>query len=306
MENKRICPRCGSSNALHYKYCDQCGSQSLPKESQKGDTLQARYCPHCGKKNPGAANNCVICGSNLTTGDPSGNTSQNPARGPLLGSSSYSQSRGSLLATRVDRLGQRLDGWADLIDGAADQVEMVRSTFTTDLDHRQLPRLEFTETKLTPGGVAGKRRTYSLAQSYTGATLAVYIGEFGRDLYVSWDLFLRPHIKWRNILIMLGVAAVLAIFPAIDAYSKFTRWFTGTIGGFLGICVLVAILGKILRGSAKAFFMEEIDHFAADDITATMFAVHHGLMKAIDEVGLDASLLRKKETFKAGRRERII
>lgn len=206
---------------------------------------------------------------------------------------------------KIDNLGQRLDGWADLLDGAGDKAAAVENAFVQELSARQLPQLGLTRADLTPGGLAGKQRGYLLAQAPAGATLAVYIAQYGKDLYLTWDLFLRTVIQWRNILIMLAIAAVLALIPELDDFSLF-----GWIVGFLGACIpvgLVAlILGKVLRNSALAFFIQEIDMFVADDITAAMFAAHHSLLLAVDEVGLDASLLRKKESFRAGRRERII
>lgn len=302
MEEKRNCPKCQAPNAPQNQYCEQCGERLSSDDSSQDSFSWSRYCAKCGANNPTEANNCVNCGIDLAWAE-ANRVSFKEYHPP---SKATTANASSLFATRIDKLGSRLDGWADLIDNAADKVQDVRSTFESDLELRQMPQVGRSLPALTPGGLAGKRRNYYLAQSYTGAALAVYIGEFGRDLYVSWDLFVRPNIKWRNILIMLGIAAVLAIFPAANSYSEFSTWITWTIVGFIGIAIVALILGKVLRGSAKAFFVEEIDHFAADDVTATMFAVHHGLMKAIDAAGLDSSLLRKKETFKAGRRERII
>jgi|GEM_PF-1750696 ribosomal protein L40E len=293
MDEKGICQKCGFLNELQNQYCEQCGKRLSSDQNPVADMPRGRYCPHCNADNPIEAISCVYCGRNMES---------------IRHSSSVSNigSPPSFFATRIDKLGTRLDGWADLIDNAADKADDVRLTFEADLELRQMPQVDCSQPTLTPGGLAGKRRNYYLAQSYIGATLAVYIGEFGRDLYVSWDLFVRPQIRWRNILIMLGIAAVIAIFPAMNSYSEFSTWISWTIAGFIGIVMVALTLGKMLRGSAKAFFVEEIDHFAADDVTATMFAVHHGLMKAIDAAGLDSSLLRAKETFKAGRRERII
>jgi len=293
MSEKWPCPKCGSLNAPESLYCDQCGVRLSPGQTQTADFSPGQDCPHCGVNNPVEANRCVQCGANIRPA----------ARPPHVAQSTPPP---SLFAARIDKLGNRLDGWADLIDNAADKAEAVRSAFQADLEQRKMPQVERSRPTLTTGGVLGKRRNYYVARSYTGASLAVYVGGFGRDLYVSWDLFVRPHIKWRNILIMLGIAAVLAIFPAANSYSEFSAWITATITGFFGIAMVALILGKVLRGSAKAFFMEEIDRFAADDVTATMFAVHHGLLKSIDAAGLDSSVLREKETFKAGRRERII
>jgi hypothetical protein len=69
---------------------------------------------------------------------------------------------------------------------------------------------------------------------------------------------------------------------------------------------VVMIAGKIMRGNAMAFLIENVDHFAADDITAMTLGVHKALLSAVDSVGLKSSLLRVKEHFVAGSGKRII
>jgi ribosomal protein L40E len=104
-------------------------------------------------------------------------------------------------------------------------------------------------------------------------------------------------VQWQNIIVMFCIAMVLALFG---------MYVVGIFLNFIIICLVAFIIGRIFRGSFLAFFAEELDHFAADDATATKLMVHKSLLSAIDAAGLNTSLLRSKDTFKGGQRERII
>lgn len=274
---------------------------------------QTTLCPNCRTENPVENLFCYSCGTRFSPPASTAQGQQNYSSttsswdAPAATQSIYTPNQGANFGTYpLDKLGTRLDGWADLVGNAAENAESVQAAFSAELQRRQMPYVSHPRADLTPGGLVGKRRSYQLSQSYTGATMAVYIGPFGCDLFVVWDLYQRIMIKWRNIAIMAGVAAVLAIFAAYSGRFYFEIWIFAFLGWALLIALGASILGAILRGSRKAFFIEELDTFSADDITAMMFAVHQSLLSAIDTAGIDASLLRPKEHFAAGRKERII
>lgn len=298
MEQVKACPKCQTPNGLESLFCMTCGTRLSPADGL-GPVAQSPLpvlCPYCGSSNPPGAARCPKCGwgfvgTAVAVPPPSSSTSP---------------------ATPIGKLGIRLDGWADLVEGAGAKSANVGEALEAELKQRKMPRVTVSHEDLTPGGLAGKHRSYRLARSYTGATVAAYVGEFGRDLYVSWDLYLRPIVKLENIMFMIGAAGLLALFQAVDTnrYSgtQFSGgiWMAATIGWSIIIGLGALIAGRVLRGSAMAFLMEEIDTFSADDVAAMSFVVHKSLLKALDAVGLDASLLRRKEAFVGGRRERVI
>jgi hypothetical protein len=281
----QTCPNCHTQNAPQNIFCQACGTRLNPAAQSTPDSQPRSF-----------------------------EWSQATSSQPL--SETYPrimQPATQYGMIQIDRLGSRLDGWADLVEGAAEKAEEIRMAFDGELQDRHMPQIDQIQSQLTPGGLAGKRRKYYLTQNPVGATLATYIGEFGHDLYISWDLFVRPVIKWRNLAIMVGIAALLAICPALVSQSisdaplvALVSWFFSTLGWLVPVVIVALIAGRFMRGSFLAFFIEEIDHFAADDVTAMMFAVHKSLLKAVDSVGLDASTLRPKERYTGGRRERII
>jgi len=210
-------------------------------------------------------------------------------------------------------LGERLDGWADLIEDVAERAPEVIQAFQERVSVRRMPNVQHESSALATGGLTGKQRPYQLVHTPTGAAVAVYIGQFGRDLYVAWDLFIRP--VWNMMVVwgILGAAAVLGLFQAVgqDPWTGRTRFsFLGWIGTTIGLSILFALLvagvGFVLRRNPLAFFIKQLDAFDADDITAMTLAVHKSLLQAIDAVGIDIQLLRVKEQFHGGRRDRLI
>ena len=210
-------------------------------------------------------------------------------------------------------LGERLDGWADLIEGVAERAPEVIQAFQERVSARQMPNVQHESSTLTTGGLTGKQRAYQLVHTPTGATVAVYIGQFGKDLYVTWDLFIRPIVNKAVLWGILGAAALFGFFTAFrqEAWTgrttfSFGGWIAATIGLSILFAALVAGAGFVLKRNPLAFFFKELDAFDADDITAMTLAVHKSLLQAIDAVGIDIRLLRVKEQFHGGRRDRLI
>jgi hypothetical protein len=179
----------------------------------------------------------------------------------------------------------------------------VEKAFQERISARQMPEIAYESSGLTTGGLTGKQRPYQLVHTRTGATLAVYIGQFGRDLYITWDLFVRPVWNQRVVLGILGAAVVLGLLGARDSLSG---WIASTIGLSIFFVILVAGAGLVLKRNPLAFFWRELTFFDADDITAMTLAVHKSLLQAVDAVGIDVQLLRVKEQFHGGRRDRLI
>lgn len=206
---------------------------------------------------------------------------------------------------RIDKLGTRLDGWADLIDGAGSHAERVRAQFNGLMFSRRIPNFDMDKCDMLPNAFpSGDKRTYFVSNLHGfGVTIPVYIGAIGKDLYVNWDVFIKPILNPFVIGGIFALSAFLAL-PALD--QNLMLWFLCaiTVGGFLSLLVLIA--GKVYKNNSMEFFFIQIDHFVANDITAIMLAVHHSLLQSLDMVGIDRSILREKKQFYAGQRDRLI
>jgi Uncharacterized protein conserved in bacteria len=260
--------------------------------------LNANTCPKCGTANAAENIFCQACGNRLANTAPAAQVSF-PASQQTLQTHHYG-------TIPIDSLGTRLDGWADVIPNAANKAADVKAYFETELNNCGFPQTNIIRADLTPGGLTGQRRPYVLIQSYTGATIAVYISEFGKSLYMAWELFVRPVIKWQTVGIMAGAAFILALLPQLGGNFSFFGLLFGTAGWLITICIGAAIAGKVMRNSIWAFFIQEINLFGADDVTAAMLATHKSLLTALDRAGVESTQLRDKINFKAGRQERLI
>jgi hypothetical protein len=260
--------------------------------------LNTNTCSKCGTINASENVFCQACGNRLVVSQPAGRMA-NPLTQPGFQTHQYG-------VIPIDSLGTRLDGWADFIQDAGNKATEVKNFFEAELHNSSLPQANIVRAELTPGGLGGQRRPYLLLQSYTGATMAVYINEFGKGLYLAWELFVRPVFQWQNIGIMLGVSFLLALIPQLDGDFSFFGLLFGLVGWMITISIGAAILGRVLRNSIWAFFIQEINLFGADDVTAMMLATHKALLHSLDAVGIESNNLRSKLAFKAGRQERLI
>lgn len=209
----------------------------------------------------------------------------------------------------INRLGLRIDGWADIVESVGDKAEIARSATQKILQEKGMPNVTINNTQLR----TSRERPYFIIEMPNGACVTVYIGSFGQDLYASWDLYIRPVLNKDLIFIVLGIAAFLGFIGAFqqngwtgNSEFSFIGWIFSTLGWVVGGVILVAIAGFITQRNAFAYFFKQLDLFDVDDIGAMGLDVHKGLLRALDSVGISSQSLRIKEQFHAGSRERII
>jgi hypothetical protein len=218
---------------------------------------------------------------------------------------------------RIDKMGARLDGWADLVDGAGDRFEQVRTSITDLVSARKMPDVIAERRELTTGGLAGNLRMYIVCCHRAGVTMALNVRAVGKDLYVSWNAFYKP--IWNKLVIVgiLLISALLALAAGNDMYCS--GWGNNCVSSFsvakaavvlavgaVGLGLLVSIAGRVVKNNPMAFFMTSIDEFISDDITAMMLAVHHSVLQSLDIIGIDRKVLRVKEHYTTGARNRVI
>ena len=300
-------------------------------------------CPNCGTENTETNRFCLGCGTALAgegaraetppeqveftaTPEPDVYRAAKPSLASTGGSAARPEYTGR---SRIDKLGDRIDGWADLIDNASQHAQELQEFVGQRLSERHMPEIRCRDCRLTPGRLAGEERLYHLAAHQIGATIAVYIAAFGRDLYVSWDLFVKQ--VWNRavlyaILILSGTISLISYLGSLGAVGRYSSSLgraggyvtLGTaVGGFfmaifstigmaIGIGILLGIAGLVLKRNFWAFLKLEYTHFRLDDVAAMGLAVHHSLLEGLDHIGVSRASIRPKEQFRAGRRERII
>lgn len=247
--------------------------------------------PQCGAQNKPEARFCKNCGAPLE---------DVPVVAPTLSDQeSVGWKKGRKKS--IESLGRRIDGWADIIQDGGEKAEEIAKTFRECLSNWDMPGVTLEVVDMGTSGTSEKR-PYLLAYNRMGATVAVYIGKFGKNLYVAWDLFMRPVWNWA---ILLGFLIMSALIGLAVSPRNLTGWIAITVSSTLSLVILSMVVSKTIKGDALAFFRRELTFFDADDIAAMMLSVHKALKYAIDAVGLDVQL-RIKEQFRAARRDRII
>lgn len=230
-------------------------------------------------------------------------------------------------SVNVNRLGFFLDGWADLVEGMGAKVEEVTKTIQKILVDREMPDVDVQNVKASVGVTSGTRQ-YSITTTYPGATTTIYAGKYGNDLYVSWYTYIRPVLNIRILAILLAISAFFGLRAGVAAYSagrgfassgffenlvSTTQIFIGAVAVFIGAtlgafvieAVILSVLGFFFTRDPFWVFLVQPNVFDADDIAAMSLAAHKSILKALDRVGIDSSLLRHKQEFRRKRGEAI-
>jgi len=266
-------------------------------------------CPSCGTENAPASRFCQACGTALAAQDGpsppdgSGETQIWPAETGGLHVPAEATGQGRRAC--IDKLGARIDGWAEMIDGAGQQADALAQFVVQRLAERGMPQVAHYDQMLTTGGLMGERRRYHLVSHRVGAIVALLIAPFGDDLYVAWDMFVKQVWRWVTLAIIGGASVVLSLLFQLGDFD-FWGWLIGTISLVISIAFFVGVAGWVLKRSFWAFFRHEYSLFRADDVTAMVFATHHSVLEGLDHIGIDQAMIRPKEEFRAGQRERII
>ncbi len=196
----------------------------------------------------------------------------------------------------IFKLGELTGAWSDLIDESADKTPDVIQAFQKRVAVRKMPDVRYKTVNLTTQGWRGRQRTYYFAQTSTGATMVVHIGPYGRDLYVSWKLFLRPVWDWMKILLLFGLILGTGFFagfeqnPWTGRYEfSITRWFFASLIVFLIMVGTLMLDALTSRRNPLAYFAKSLDLPDVDEIMAMALAIHYSLVQALGMAGVDVT-----------------
>ncbi len=207
----------------------------------------------------------------------------------------------------LENQGVRVDGWADLIPGAAERAGEVEQGFVEEINKRAFPFARLGKAEFYAGPT---RRSFQIFGGAQGS-VAVSIAAVGKDLSLSWDLFVKQKPNMRMLAILAGAVVALSLFSSFDSiFFSFSAFLLSFIFGLFGHVLLVVVVGliagKVLHGDLFSFLIQKPDLLAQQDLAAMSLAVHQSLHKAIENSGVDLSALRAKNVFKGGDEERRI
>lgn len=254
--------------------------------------MESIICPNCKSPNTGESQFCQVCGSPLTklVEEPAVlPTPAQPAAAPVVPPPIPAAPAALVYAgTPVQSLGIWLDGWSDVIDGAAGQADEIKAEFVQEMQEAGIPGLRTADSILTSG--SAQPRSRRIIQNASGATVSVNIAPFGKGLRVGWDLYARRSPNWVTIGVLGGAVLFFALLSSLNSFR-----FDSGLGGFLTFfkvfvtwpLVPIAVLmiaGKIFKDDIWAFFVKDLNDFALEEAESLGMAVDSALSNAILDV----------------------
>jgi hypothetical protein len=191
------------------------------------------------------------------------------------------------MGTPIKDLGVRADGWSDIIEDGAELADKVKKAFAEEMVSEKLPGVRVTDVQLSTGEM--ETRPYQLVNDSRGITIAVRVAPFGKNLFVGWDLYTRRSINWLTIGLIGGIVFLLAgldVFTTSYYYSEVLNGIFGVIGTFINWLLVPSLffllLGKIVKDDWLAFYVKDLNEFAADDAVALSTIVDNALSHAVE------------------------
>jgi hypothetical protein len=309
------------------------------------------HCPNCGTENQTGYRFCMKCGNPLL-GESPAEITHSPLQQPVPASSpAYPQQ--STPPTNMQSYGggqisapvfgsafallniwgpfagygtrRRHVGW--LMDGCADRVGDLKQRINLKFNDRQIPGAMIRSQTLVARGVFVERRPYIILKRGL-VSLALNVGDFGKDLFISLASYLKPPISYFRVLV-ISIMVLIWLFgtfilPALifGSAQSMLSGFGGLFGGFSpnagsagSLFFLLCILGPIsaINNLALLVFLlyslykwltekdllaglrSAPNEFNEDDLMALEKSVEQTVRIALDEIGLNPNDLKPVE-----------
>jgi hypothetical protein len=210
------------------------------------------------------------------------------------------------VGAKIHQLGISTDSWAAVVENGAEKGAAVSEEFDRLMEERKIPNVLVMRKEMAVDGEANGR-TFHLLQKPKGGTIAVYFGTQGKDLLISWDVYVKPEINLMYLAILLGGTAVLTLIITlisgilnVSFISFLFSWVNRFYAWLFPVIVAAALAGLLMNGDWLAFFIKRPNKFGQDDLTGLMIVGHQVILKAVEAAGLDVEKLRIKRGLRGG------
>ena len=222
-----ICPSCGTANPEGSQFCQSCDKPLLISSSPTVLSDRAKRTDPPPK--PGEGLPPLRASEGLPPPPPLFMGAAVPPPPPPV-----REDQTVYAGTSIRKLGVRSDGWSDVVEDAAALAEKVRQTFVEEMNDASLEGVHVAESALSSGKM--EVRKFQLVYNGKGATVAVRIAPFGKNLAVSWELYTLRTINWVTIGILGGAVFLCTLFSGLVngvLFVSFFSWFFNLIGTML-------------------------------------------------------------------------
>lgn len=287
-----VCPNCGNLNPGENQFCQSCGKPLKPAIPTSADkTMLSDRSQKASDQVPLPPPASEGTPPPLTLGTPvppptSEGTPPPMSFSPIVPPPPPPAPQHLYTGTPIRNLGIRVDGWSDVVEDAALSVDNVKLAFLDEMNSTRIDGLHMAESDLSSGG--GEVRKYQLIYNGKGASVAVRIAPFGKNLVASWDLYTHRRINWLTIGILLGVVFICALISdliigifGIGFFRGFFTFIETMMNWLLVPGLALLLLGKMIKDDWLAYFINDLDEFAAEDAVALSTVVDNALSNAV-------------------------
>lgn len=254
--------------------------------------MESIICPNCKSPNTGESKFCQVCGSPLSNAGEQPAATPPPDQSdavtlvpPPIPAAQVPPAVHSVTGTPVSKLGVWVDGWSDVIEGAAGYADEVKAEFIQEMQDAGVVGLRSAESLMSSGTSLPQAR--QIIQSSSGASVVVNIAPYGKGLRVGWDLYTRRSPNWVTIGVLGGVILFFALLTSIHSFQ-----YDSALGGLISFFSVITgwplvpiiglmIAGKICKEDIWAFFVKDPDDFALEDAESLGMVVDSALSNAI-------------------------
>ena len=297
-------------------------------------------CPNCGQANRADSRFCQRCGATLAApAGPAAIPAGRPPGAPLpvvpptppaIGQLGTGGTAAGNIWTPFAGYGTRGRHVSWLLDNLGHQAGDLHTAVTDRFQQRAVPSAQMGWQQLTAQGIIVERRPFYFVQRGI-TTVALYIAQFGRDLYISQVTYVKSPISSLRVIVL----ALMILFQLFFMFG-FTNAVGSTVGNggmfglpsvdFGGLAFFLCLVGPLgmlntlalLLGaiySVYKFFTEKDvlallrrrpNEFQQDDTVALEKAVEETVRQALDKIGIATTLMPPSNMATFGSRPRLI
>jgi hypothetical protein len=203
-----------------------------------------------------------------------------PAAYPQQGYQQY-QPQPVFVPPTLKSLGVKVDEFTEVFAGMGERAAEVGEEYNRSMTEKGLPGVTLSQYIFVSGRM---QRTYKVANHASGATMVASINPAGKDLEVSWMLYVRRILNWIPLAILGGVALLLPLAWSFIGRFIFAFYIIGVILLLVLITLGAMLVGKVLKDNTWWAFVIEMDDMAWEDTVVMQTAIHDELMKAVEKV----------------------
>lgn len=295
-------------------------------------------CPNCGQPNRKESRFCQYCGAGMPSAGaalPPGGAAvppaaRPPAVAPPIGQLGTGGTAAGSIWTPFAGYGTRGRHVSWLLDNLGHRAGDLHGAVTERFQQRSVPGAQMGWQQLTAQGIIVERRPFYFVQRGI-TTVALYIAQFGRDLYISQVTYVKSPISTLRV-IVLGLMILFQLFFMFG----FTNAVAGTVSGsslfglpdidISGLAFFLCLVGPLgvlntlalMLGtlfSVYKFFTERDfpailrrrpNEFQQDDTVALEKAVEETVRQSLDKIGIAINLMPPSQQATFGSRQRLI